>query len=140
MITRRSDAGSPIVGADVLLARLHRRHRVLGLHLDPDVELVGRLAVPRLEQLEVADEAAGRAVRQLARLVGVADLVVEHRRLRHEVQLLADAHLLDREAAGPDDEQVVPPVGVAARLADLGEGADRREGDRPARRPRARRG
>ena len=117
--------------ADVLLARLHRRHGVLGLHLDPDVELVGRLAVPRLEQLEVADEAAGRAIRQLARLVGVAHLVIEHRRLGHEVELLADAHLLDREAAGPDDEQVVPPVGVATRLTDLGKGADRGEGDRP---------
>ena len=131
MITRRSDAGSPIVGSNVLLARLHCGHRILGLDLDPDVELLGRLPVPWLEQFEVADEAAGRPVRELARLVGVPQLVIEDRRLRHEVQLLADTHLLDREAARPDDEQVVASVRVAARLADLGEGADRREGNGP---------
>ena len=110
--------------------KAHGGHRILGLHLDPDVELVG-------VSPSVAGAARGSArigawhVRQLASFVRIAELVVEDRRLGDEVQLLAHAHLLDREATSPDDEQVVPPVGIAAGLADLRERADRRERDRP---------
>ena len=39
--------------------------------------LLGRLAVAWLEQLEIADEPAGRAVRELTRLDGVADFVLK---------------------------------------------------------------
>jgi hypothetical protein len=105
---------------------------VLGLDLDADIDLVGRLALARLEELEVADELAGCEVREAAGLVGVGDLVVEERRVGDDVRLLTDRDLLDREAPRADDEQVVAAVGVAARLPDLGRGPDRGERDRAA--------
>ena len=71
-------------------------------------------------------------MRELACLVDVADLVIEDRRLGDQVQLLADHHLLDREPAGPDHEQVVASVGVATGLADLRERPHGRERERPA--------
>ena len=128
MTTRRrtvsspcSTSTSPIVPRDVRLDRVG----VLGLDLDADVDLLGRLALARLQQLEVADEPSGCQVRQPSRLVGVRDLVVEQHRLGDDVRLLADRSR-SRSRTGRSRRR-------AGRSGRPGSG--RHAGSRPASRP-----
>ena len=97
---------------------------VLGLDLDPDVEHFGGLALAGAHEVEVADEAPDRGRGQALGAGLVADFVVERRDLGEQVRLGLGVDRFDREAPGRGGQQVESTVGVAAGLADLGEGAD----------------
>ena len=129
--------------AVVLVRRRRARSSSVGhaVDLDPDVEDLGRLAVARPHQLEIADEPAdGRGGQPLgARLV--AHLVLERRDVGDEVRLAARVDRVDGEAAGRRGEEVVAAVRVAARLADLDQRPDPGQRQRPGPpRPRGPRG
>ena len=151
--SRRRSVSDPDRALDVLLVVVRRRRvvvdvvgegRVLdddvvgpavvrghAVDLDPDVEDLARLALACPHQLEIADEPAdgGRGEPFGARLV--AHLVLERRDVGDEVRLAARIDRVDGEAPGRRREEVVPPVRVAARFADL----DQRARPRPARAP-----
>ncbi len=126
------------------LAGLGRVVRVIvvlgadGLELDPDVEDLGRLAVARPHQLEVAHEPADRGRGQALGPRLVADLVLERRHLGDQVRLGARVDRIDREPPGRRRQQVVAAVRVAAGLADLGERPDARRGPATLRSPTSR--
>ena len=105
-------------------SRSPSRTRVARFELHPDVEHVAVLALAGAEQLEVLDEAGHGRGRQLLGGVLVADLVVEPGHRSDEVRGARHVDVLEREPARARDEQVVPAVGVAAGLADLGHGPD----------------
>ena len=142
MVRSARVGGSVATGRDGRL-RLAERCRVVvrGVDLDPDVEDLGRLAVARAHQVEVAHEATDGRRGQPLRPGLVADLVLERRDRGDQVRLALGVDVLDDEPPGRGGQQVEPPIGVAAGLADLGERPDagqRRDGVRA--RPRGRRG
>ena len=110
-----------VLDDDVVGPAVVRRHAV---DLDADVEDLARLALARPHELEIADEPAdgGRGEPLGARLV--AHLVLERRDVGDEVRLAARIDRVDGEAPGRRGEEVVPPVRVAARLADLDQRPD----------------
>src|SRR4029078_11351066 len=71
------------VGLDLVLV-------VLGLDLDPDVDLLRRLAVARLEEVEIAHETTGRLHRETLGHFRVADQLLEELDLGDEVRALRD--------------------------------------------------
>jgi hypothetical protein len=105
----------------------------LRLDLHADVEHLGRLALARPHEVEVADEAADGGRGQALGTGLVADLVVERGDLGEQVRLGLRIDGIDREPPGRGGQQVEPAVRVAAGLADLGEGTDTGQRGHPGR-------
>ena len=106
---------------------------LLRLDLDADVEHLGRLAIARPHEVEIADEATDRGRGQALGAGLVADLVVERGDLGEQVRLGLGVHGFDREPPGRGRQQVEPAVRVAPGLADLGECADAGQRRHPGR-------
>jgi len=116
---------------DVRLSTVNGTVRLeLPKDLDADIEDLARFALPRAEELEIADEAPDRRRGKALGPRLVTDLILERRHVGDEVRLALLVDGVDGEPTGRSGQQVVAPVGIAARLADLDERthAGQREG------------